>query len=258
MLFRSRSILAFLTMVAVFVLFIACENPQKESGPNTLSEAEKAAGWTLLFDGKSLDKWHGLGQATFPDQYWIIEGDAIKKLARKDGPKMPDGQPKQGGDLITNESYDDYEFSFEWKISEGGNSGIKYNVSEELSTSREPAHGALGWEYQVLDDEKHSDNVNPTHRAGSLYDMIAAENKTLKPVGEWNQSRIVVDGSHGEHWLNGVKVVEYDTDTAEFDSLFQKSKYFKIDGFREKKKGHIVLQDHSDAVWFRNLKIREL
>ncbi|KAA3657503.1 MAG: DUF1080 domain-containing protein [Calditrichaeota bacterium] len=257
---RSRSffILFIVTALTVFVLFPACEKPQQESGPNSLSEAEKTAGWTLLFDGKSLDKWHGLGQASFPDEYWIIEGDAIKKLAQKDGPKMPDGQPKQGGDLITNEAFDNYEFSFEWKISEGGNSGIKYNVSEELSTSREPVHGALGWEYQVLDDENHSDNVNPTHRAGSLYDILPPTNKTLKSVGEWNQSRIVVNGTHGEHWLNGTKVVEYDTDTAEFDSLYQKSKYFKIEGFREKKTGHIVLQDHADAVWYRNLKIREL
>lgn len=243
--------------ITMMLLLFACGQSQKMAN-NSLSEEEKAAGWILLFDGKSFDGWHGLGRDDFPADYWVIDGDAIKKIAQSEGPKMPDGQPVQGGDLITDAAFENYEFKFDWMISSAGNSGIKYNVSEEISVSRKPAHAALGWEYQVLDDANHSDNANPTHRAAALYDVLPAKGKTLKPVGQFNHSKIVVNGTHGEHWLNGVKVVEYDTESASFDSLFQKSKYRNIEGFKEKKTGHIVLQDHADAVWYRNLKIRKL
>jgi hypothetical protein len=127
-----------------------------------------------------------------------------------------------------------------------------------MSTSRGPQHAALGFEYQVLDDDKHQDALNPTHRAAALYDMIAPQNKIIKAVGEFNKSQIVFNGNHGEHWLNGVKVVEFDLETAHFDSLLKASKYRDIPGFAEKRSGHIVLQDHTDAVWYRNIKIRKL
>ncbi len=255
---------SFKTVTGLFVsgvflagFIIAC-SPKTPPTNNTLTAKEKAAGWILLFDGKSFTGWHGLGQEEFPAKLWTIEGDAIKKLSRAEGPKMPDGQPKHGCDLITDASFENYEFAFDWKISPGGNSGVKYNVSEELSTSRKPDYAALGWEYQVLDDEKHADNTNPTHRAAALYDILPAVNKTLKPVGEFNHAKIRIEGKRSEHWLNGIKVLEYDFDSPEFETLFQKSKYHDIVGFKEKKKGHIVLQDHSDAVWYRNLKIRIL
>lgn len=246
-------------LVLSLLAFYCSKQPQQlNQQNNTLTADEIAAGWTLLWDGKTFAGWHGLGQDSFPSQLWTIEDQAIKKISHQKGPKMADGQPMHGCDLITDATFDNYEFYFEWKISVGGNSGVKYNVSEALSTSREPVYAALGWEYQVLDDEKHSDNANPTHRAGALYDILAPVNKKLKPVGEFNQAKIVVRGSHGQHWLNGAKIVEYDLDTPEFEALFQKSKYRHIPGFKNKKKGHIVLQDHSDAVWFRNLKIREI
>jgi len=128
----------------------------------------------------------------------------------------------------------------------------------ELSTSRGPSHAALGFEYQILDDEGHPDGHNVTHQAADLYDLISAQDKTLRPVGEFNQTRIVFNGNHGEHWLNGKKVLEYDLGTARMDSLLAISKYRNIPGFGDRKKGHIVLQDHTDAAWYRNIKIRVL
>ena len=173
-------------------------------------------------------------------------------------PRQADGQPIGGGDLMTVDSFENFELSFEWRVSPGANSGIKYNVSEELSTSRGGAHSALGFEYQVLDDDRHPDGRVENHRSGALYDLIAPQSEQLRPVGEFNQARIVFQGNHGEHWLNGAKVVEYDLGTSLMDSLLAASKYSGIPGFGDKKKGHIVLQDHGDTVWYRNIKIRLL
>ena len=158
---------------------------------------------------------------------------------------------------MTDKIFNNFELLFEWKISNGGNSGIKYNVIEEVSIERGSSN-ALGFEYQVLDDDKHSDNVNPTHRAGSLYDLIEAKGKTLLPVGEYNTGKIIFNKNHGEHWLNGVKVVEYDINTPEFEIPFKKSKYAKIIDFTKHKTGHIILQDHGNDCWYRNIKIREI
>jgi hypothetical protein len=249
-----------LVWVTIFLISGCADAPSKkehkESKQNFLTDTEKQEGWILLFDGKTFNGWHGLGQEKFPSTHWVIENGAIKRVAKEDVPDGPDGKPVPGGDLISDQSWEDYEFAFEWKVAKGSNSGVKYNVSEEFSVSRGSGRGALGWEYQVIDDENYKGELKPYHRAGGLYDMIEATNKTLKPVGEWNSSKIVFIGNHGEHWLNGVKVVEYDMDTPEFDALYAKSKYFKIPTFKDKKKGHIVLQDHGDAAWYRNLKIR--
>lgn len=228
-------------------------------GLNTLTEKEKADGWMLLFNGETLEGWRGLGRETLPESHWIIEEEAIKKVADKDVPLQEDGQPLEGCDLMTIQTFENFELSLEWKISPGGNSGIKYNVSEEMSTAHPPDNAALGFEYQILDDEKHLDALLGKDRtAAALYDLIAPENKILKPVDAFNSARIVLRGYHGEHWLNGVKVLEYDLNTPEMDKLIQGSKYREIPGFAQKRKGHIVLQDHANAVWFRNIKIRIL
>ncbi len=211
-----------------------------------------------LFDGKTFAGWRGLGRDVVPSEHWVIEDGCIKKVAGQEVPRQADGQPIGGGDLMTIDSFENFELSFEWRVSPGANSGIKYNVSEELSTSRGGAHSALGFEYQVLDDSRHPDAKIVTHRAGDFYDLIASQNKQLRPVGEFNQARIVFQGNHGEHWLNGAKVVEYDLGTSLMDSLLAASKYSSIPGFGDKKKGHIVLQDHGDTVWYRNIKIRLL
>jgi hypothetical protein len=228
-----------------------------QSTPNTLTPAEHAAGWRLLFDGRTLAGWRGLGYDTVPSTHWVVVNGAIKKIASGDVPRVADGRPAVGGDLETRDSFADFELSFEWKVTPGANSGVKYNVSETMSLAQ--GHSALGFEYQILDDDRHEDAKLPSHRAGALYDLVAPnEQKQLRPVGEWNRSRIVFRGNHGEHWLNGQKVVEFELGTARMDSLLAASKYKTIPGFGDKRRGHIVLQDHGDEVYFRELKVRPL
>jgi len=227
--------------------------------PNMLTVTEQTAGWRLLFDGKTFDGWRGLGYDSVPTAHWKIENGAIRKLADGQVPRLPDGQPAAGGDLMTRDTFRDFELAWEWKISRAGNSGVKYNVSEEISMANAPNHAALGFEYQMLDDSLHEDNKVPSHRAGALYDLIPPNaNKVLKPVGEWNSSTILFRGNHGEHWLNGRKVVDFDLSTPVMDSLLKASKYRDIKGFGDKRAGHIVLQDHVDEVFFRSIKIRRL
>jgi len=216
------------------------------------------SGWRPLFDGKTFNGWRGLGYDSVPSAHWKIENGTIKKIPTGQVPRLADGQPAAGGDLMTKETFKDFELSWEWKISPGGNSGVKYNVSEELSMAAAPNHAALGFEYQVLDDSLHEDGKLPTHRAAGLYDLVAPNaSKKLKPVGEWNRSMIVLRGNHGEHWLNGKKVVEFDLGTPRMKSLLARSKYRNIKNFAERRAGHIVLQDHGDEVYFRNIKIRK-
>jgi 3-keto-disaccharide hydrolase len=230
------------------------------SQPNTLSQAERAQGWVLLFDGKTFAGWHGLGFPDVPTGLWVVEDGAIKHVLNGKGPVQRDGQPLTGMDLISDSAYQDFELAWEWKIAEAGNSGLKYNVSEALSTQMSPPHAAKGWEYQINDDEKNEDNKLATHRSGALYDLLPpGENKQVNGAGAWNQSRIVFRGSHGEHWLNGRKIVEFELGSPAFDSAFAKSKYSKYPAwFPVRRKGQVVLQDHGDVVWFRDLKIRKL
>ena len=251
---------AFLACLLVLGCATAGSSSTQWSAPNTLTEQEREEGWMLLFDGESFANWRGLGREAIPESHWIIEGGAIRKVTSGEVPTAADGQPLEGGDIMTKETFDDFELSFEWRVAPGANSGVKYNVSEEMSTANPPTHAALGFEYQILDDERHPDALNgPTRTTAALYDMIPpAASKNLASVGEYNRSRIVFDGGHGEHWLNGELVVSYDLDTPRFDSLLAASKYSEIDGFADRRRGHIVLQDHGDDVWFRSIKIRRL
>jgi len=233
--------------------------PQTAAGPNTLTGDEQRSGWRLLFDGRTFSGWRGLGYDSVPTAHWKIENGAIRKLADGQVPLLADRQPAAGGDLMTKETFRDFELAWDWKISRAGNSGVKYNVSEEISLANAANHAALGFEYQMLDDSLHEDNKVPSHRAGALYDLIAPNSsKRLKPVGEWNSSMIIFRGNHGEHWLNGTKVVEFDLGTPLMDSLIARSKYRDIKNFAQRRAGHIVLQDHVDEVYFRNIKIRVL
>ena len=249
------------TLVTLFVATAASlANAQARGvGPNELTATERAAGWRLLFDGKTLNGWRGLGYDSVPTAHWRISNGAIEKIASGMVPKMPDGQPANGGDLMTVDTFGDFELAFQWKVAPGANSGVKYNVSEEFSLKNASNHAALGFEYQVLDDSLNDDNKLATHRAGALYDLIEPnDRKRLQPVGQWNSSRLVFRGNHGEHWLNGVKVVEFDLGTPRMDSALAKSKYRSIKGFAERRKGHIILQDHGDETYYRAIKIREL
>jgi len=233
---------------------------ERSAEPNQLSPVDVEAGWRLLFDGTSFDGWRGLGRDEVPAEHWTIDEGAIRKVPSGEVPTAADGQPLEGGDIMTVDTFEDFELMFEWKVAAGANSGIKYNVSEEMSTSAPPVHAALGFEYQILDDDGHPDAQNGLNRtAAALYDLIGpAPNKQLRPVGEFNESRLVFRGGHGEHWLNGAKVLEFDLETDAFAERLAASKYQPIEGFADRRAGHIVLQDHGDEVWFRSIKIRQL
>jgi len=236
------------------------ENQKRASSKiNTLTEAEKKSGWRLLFDGKTFNGWRGLGRDHVPKGLWVIEDGLIRKINNADVKNLPDGSPVEIGDLMTTETFDNFELYFEWKINKAGNSGLKYNVSEEISQKYGSKYSALGFEYQLLDDgDPMYSNLKPSQFSGSLYDLIPAKNIVLKPVGEFNSSRILVNGNHVEHWLNGIKVVEFEFGSKELDGAYKVSKFNKIPGFQNKRKAYIVLQNHNDESWFRNIKIREL
>ena len=251
-------------VLCAVVLVGACasEDSAETAGSAAAADPAEAAGtageeWTPLFDGETLAGWRGLQTGAIPAGHWVVEDGMIRKVASAQVPRADDGQVLEGGDIMTEATYRDYEFAFEWRVSEGGNSGIKYNVDRTLSVETPPPTGALGFEYQILDDDRHMDREVASHRAASLYDLIAApDDKPLRTVGTFNESRIIWRGGVGEHWLNGERVVRFEVATAAFDSAFAASKYAEIPAMAEPRDGHIVLQDHGDDVWFRNLRIR--
>ncbi|MDB6024612.1 MAG: hypothetical protein JWM68_835 [Verrucomicrobiales bacterium] len=204
--------------------------------------AEQKSGWTTLFDGSSTEAFRAYKKESFPNNSWKIENGTLKTIPGKDGV-----------DIITKDEFQDFELSLEWKISPGGNSGVIYRVTEDFDRSWN-----TGPEMQVLDDTKHNDGKNPKTSAGALYALIPPTNKTLKPVGEWNQARLVIKNNHVEHWLNGSKVVEYQWGSPEVQKLIAESKFKDQPRFARNNSGHIVLQHHHDEVWYRNVKIRRL
>lgn len=254
---------SFLLVFSIVFLLFACTNQKQtknsQAKHNTLTKAEKKDGWELLFDGKSFKNWRGLGRDSLQSDHWKVQDGMIRKVNNKEI-FATSGKEIDGGDLCTIEEFDNYELSFEWKIKKNGNSGIKYNVSEEISTTYGGKYSALGFEYQILDDDcdKYKGKLEPSQYTAGLYEMYAPKNVKIYPIGEFNHSRILLNGNHGEHWLNGVKVLEYEFDSAEFDSLFQLSKYHKYPDFEKKRKGHIVITNHSDDSWYHNIKIRRI
>jgi len=220
--------------------------------PNSLTPQEKAAGWKLLFDGRTTNGWRGFRRDKFPEEGWSIEDGTIKHV-RGNGE-----QSQNGGDIITIDQYANFELQLEWRISPGGNSGIKYLVAEEMVQS---GHSGVAFEMQILDDERHPDakkGRDGNRTASALYDLIAPTNKVLHPVGQWNKVRLIVQGNHVEHWLNGAKVVEFELGSPQLKALIAESKYKNIPGFGDQRRGHILLQDHGNEVWFRSIKLREL
>jgi hypothetical protein len=232
---------------------------EKSPAPNTLTEEEKAAGWRLLWDGKTSDGWRGAKSETFPDKGWEIK-DGVLTVHASGG-----AESAAAGDIITRERFSNFELKLEFKLTPAANSGIKYftqpNLNPITGTGAPAATGsAIGLEYQILDDERHPDAKKG--RAGnrtiaSLYDlMTASADKKPAPIGGWNQARILVKDDKIEHWLNGEKVLSYDRTAPETIEAIMSSKYRKIPGFGQWPDGHILLQDHGDRVSFRNIKLR--
>ena len=231
----------FVPAVVVLALSLA---PQpavgSKSAPNTLTAAEQAAGWQLLFDGTSLDAWRGYKRETLPESGWELKDGALRTVAKV-----------KGGELITRKKFNDFEFTWEWRVAPGGNNGVKYLVTEERPQS--PGH-----EYQMIDDAGYPGKLSPNHLTADFYDVLpAAADKPIRPAGEWNTSRIVVRGARVEHWLNGKNVLTYELGSAAVKAGVEKSKFKGHPGFGEKIAGHIMLTYHQDECWYRNLKIRE-
>lgn len=244
----KRSIILILSLSTV--LFIV--TPTFAQKVNTLSAQEKTDGWELLFNGENFDGWRQCNGNSMPDN-WVIEDNAMKVFTGK-GKK--EGQGAKGDILFSPKKFKNFELSIDWKSSPRGNSGIFYYVQE---VQGKPIYFASP-EVQVLDNKDASDNKIDSHLAGSLYDMIAADPKTVNPAGSWNTVVIKVKDGHVTHTMNGVEVVSYTLWTPEWDELVQKSKFKNFQGFSEgiAKEGYIGLQDHGYAIWFRNIKILEL
>ena len=211
------------------------------TGHNTLTTEEQAAGWQLLFDGSSTEGWRNYGKRSIDGRWRAVNGELTLAAAG-------------GGDIISEQMYESFELQFEWKISEGGNSGLLYMVQE----GDHEAIWHTGPEMQILDDDGHADGRIPSHRAGSHYDLQVPKYTVTKPVGEFNHARLIVKGSHVEHWLNGRMISQYEHGSREWEAMVSTSKFADLPAYARVRKGHLGLQDHGDRVWFRNIKIREL
>jgi hypothetical protein len=241
-----------LTLIALlFAGFVAPEPP------NTLTASEKRDGWALLFDGKTTTGWRGAYADAFPAKGWTVE-DGMLTIQQSDG-----SESQSFGDIVTVAEYADFDLRFDFRLSEGANSGVKYFVVEQQP---KPKGSAFGLEFQVLDDDKHPDaklGRDGNRTVGSLYDLMPAKDKKASPIGAWNTGRILSKGNHVEHWLNGKKVVEYERGSDPFRQMVALSKYaapaYNANGrFGEAAKGHILLQDHGNRVSYRNIKIKQL
>ena len=209
---------------------------------NTLTDAEKSGGWKLLFDGKTLAGWTNFKKTTPPEKGWEIQDGWLHHIAKAGG-----------GDIVSAEKYSEFELSWEWRITEGGNSGLKYFISDDRKG------GAVGHEYQMLDDDKHPDGKKGLNRqTAALYDVLDPVNRPVKKPGETNQSRVLVKGMHVEHWLNGAKVLEYELGSDALKAAIAKSKFKSVEGFGTRLPGRLLLQDHGDEIFIRNLKLRDL
>lgn len=217
-------------LLPVFFLFVATAAAQPEGE------------WTWLFNGSSLNAWRNYGKEQINPQW-----------RNADGALMLSGSG--GGDLITREEYENFELELEWKISEGGNSGVFFYVLERPDLAEPYASGP---EVQIIDNERHRDAANHKHRAGDNYDLHACRVETARPAGEWNHLRLIVHHGKVQHWLNGTLVVEYRLWTPEWEKLVKASKFRTFPFYGMGYQGHIGLQDHGDPVWFRSIRIRRL
>lgn len=216
---------------------------------NKLTSIEKKQGWQLLFNGKNLEDWRGVNQQSFPEKGWKVSEGAIMCTGEK------------GGSIITKEMFGDFELKWDWKlVTPGANSGLKYFVVERLDDSG--GYG-FGIEYQLLNDAAYisSGQMKPNdfHTIGAAYELYpASADKNVKPLGEWNSSRIVSKNGKVEHWLNGKKILEYNRFSNDFKQKVAESKFKNVKNYGVHPEGHILLQDHNNPVYFRNIKIKKL
>jgi len=243
---------ALATVVALVTVVAGCAGGSAETPANTLTDAEVADGCRLLFDGETPAGWRAFNGTAFPDTGWAVIDGALVVGATATDPDIP-----VGGAIVTTENFSSFDLRFEFKLSPVANSGVFYHVHERP--------GAAMWndapEFQVLDDQAYIDMGTMdmhTHLTGDNYDLQAASEKTLRPPGEWNEGRILVEGAHVEHWLNGQKTVEYEFGSPEWEALVAKSKFAPFPDYGRAASGPIGLQDHGRHVWYRNLKIKPL
>lgn len=220
-------------------LFVGTAVMGMQHAVNTLTTAEKAEGWKLLFDGTSLNGWRAFKSPAPPAGWKAVDGVLVRQ--------------ESGGDLMTTEQFGDFELRLEWKLNANGNSGIMFRVTDEGAQTYE-----TGPEFQILDNAGHKDGKAPITSAGANYAMHPPVRDVTKPLGEWNDVRLVVRGAHVEHWMNGVKLLEYELWSDDWTQRMKASKFAKMPGYGRAKRGHIVLQDHGDLVWYRNVKIKPL
>ena len=250
-----------LMILAALVLGQSAMSSRLDAQPNTLTDAEKAAGWRLLWDGKTAEGWRSARGDAFPKTGWSMK-DGVLSVKATDG-----AESAGGGDIITRERFSDFELTVDFKLTPRANSGIKYFVQPGLDSvtgtgakAKKRTGSAIGLEFQLLDDARHPDakaGRDGNRTLGSLYDLApASKSKAPNPIGEWNTARILAQGNRVEHWLNGKKIFEYTRGSDEYRGWVAASKFKKIPGFGEWADGHILLQEHGDQVFFRNIKIR--
>jgi len=225
--------------VVAFVVLLTTPLVAQAPALNTLTQAEQAAGWRLLFDGKTTAGWRGFKTDSMPSGWKAVDG-ALTRVA-------------PAFDIITRDQFANFELTLEWNIAEGGNSGIMYRVTEA-----DVATYWTGPEMQVLDDDRHPDGKLRLTAAGSCYGLYPALPGVVRPAGEWNRVRLIVNRNHVEHWLNGVRVVEYEIGSPDWEWLVANSKFGTHAGFGRAKSGYVALQEHGERVAYRNIKIREI
>ncbi|HJX72411.1 MAG TPA: DUF1080 domain-containing protein [Bacteroidales bacterium] len=251
-----RSLLSIFLTFCFAVLVISCT---RQTEPNTLSQEEIDEGWVLLFDGKTMDNWRGYCEDIVPPA-WIVDSGTIHIKGSGKG----EAGSGEGGDIITRKKYNNFELTLEWKVSEGGNSGIFYLAQEKCGTDTTPDQPIFesSPEMQILDNERHPDaklGKDGNRQAGSLYDLIPAKPQNAKSAGEWNHAKITVYKGTVIHWMNGENVLEYHLWTDDWKAMCADSKFKDWEDFiNTAEEGYIGLQDHGDDVWFRNIKIKQL
>jgi hypothetical protein len=235
--------------IALIVICLACLAACDRNAPNDeILSQQSPAEWKALFNGKNLEGWRSYGE-TEPNPAWIVEDGAIVLDADENTTSTT------GGDLITDDQYENFELELEWKISKGGNSGVFFGVQE--FPGQDVAY-ETGIEMQILDNDNHADGKMPETSAGACYALYAATEDVVRPVGEYNEVRLLVRDGNVEHWLNGHKIVEYQIASEDWTRRVAASKFADWPHFARTRKGHIALQDHTDRVWFRNIRLREL